>query len=848
MLNIETIRAIPTGIRQSIREQLLEQEFDNSYCKKCGLYKNAVNPYIEGRGNKDSKLLIVGESPGANEDKEGAPFVGKAGQILQTRLNRFGIDCFITNAVSCRSMDADGKNKTPVPTNIKCCNPFTVKLIKEIQPRVILTLGKIAMDQILNNLNINIGVVRGKQFYHPEYNAIIIPTYHPMYLGYAQDKLFYNQFEDDILLAHKLSHEPATRFLPSCPMSLKDPIEIENYLKSLLHVPVFSWDLETDGLDPTKNKITDISFCKEIGIGVHVSWKDMLPFFELLKEVMENSSSIKVLHNASFDVGFLRVLGIYPQNVSFDTMLAEHTLTMSVEGSQTKGLYRLKTLAWFYTPLGGYEDVLGEGGIVEAQQKKKLKLTVKKKKEVEDTPPSELDLLANLVVDSKLKKLEDTGLDRVAYYSALDSDVTFRVYQKQKSLIQEKYKNVFYDIIMPLNAVLLIMQENGIKFDIYYMEEVKKENNIAAQEKAQEFFDKVKEEFDINSSKQLNEIVFKKLKIKPDDRFKTPKGAPSLNEEALNFYKDKYPILENILEYRKIQKQTSTYIDGFRKYINDETWRAHPSYLQHSTASGRLSVVNPPIQTIPRDNRIRNMVIADDDKVLIIADLGQIELRMLAMIAQDHRMIKAFETGLDLHTATACNIFNIDPEDFDKTNPKHSELRSYAKTINFGIVYLMSPNALAQQLDLSIDDAETFIKKFYQAYPNIKIWTDSVIRMAHEQKYVETIFGRRRYLPFIDSGVMYERGKAERQAVNTIIQGSAADINNIALIRFQKWIEKSQSKSKLIACVHDSIIVETPREEIEVVQFELNKCLTENMPNITIPLVADIEVMERWKK
>jgi DNA polymerase-1 len=850
-MNIEKIRSIPRNIRVDIRKKLLDEQFSNKYCKKCGLYNKVINPYLEGRGNKNSKLLILGEAPAENEDIQGQPFVGRSGQILQDRINKFSIDCYISNAVRCRPTDTQGKNRKPTPTEIKCCYPFTIKLIKEIKPKVILTLGNIPTNQILNN-NLGITVCRGKKFYHSELGAYVIPTYHPSYLARTNDHILYSQFEEDLNLANSLIYSTPVRTVQAKPKSLVDPIEIKDYLTSILSKTAVAVDLETTGLDSKVDRITDISFCYEIGKGIHIKWENVIPHMELLKEVMASSVD-KVGHNFTFDKEFLESVGIKVNGFKFDTMLAEHTLTMSMEGKEINGLYKLKTMAWYYTNCGGYESVLGEGGIKAIIKPKAAK---KSKKELMEDVESfinpeeaELDDCFSYIDSEKVKRLNSLGIEPLPYYSAMDADTTYKIYLKQKPLIDKDYSFIYNEIIIPLAPVLNKMKMNGIKLDLDYMNKVFDENVKEASELEADIYKKAKRKFDIDSPQQLSEIIFKVFKVKPNDDYKTPKGAYSVDVEAIKFYSKKNKNLERIVEYRKLNKQNSTYITGFKKFMDESTHRVHASYLQHSTATGRLSCINPPVQTIPKDNKIRNMIIPSEGNKLLVSDLSQIELRILAMLSKDSNMIEAFNSGMDFHSTTACKMFNIDPNIFDKkNNPKHASARDASKTINFGIVYGQSAYALADSLKIDVKEAQGFIDTWFRTYPNIQRWMNGVIAFTRRNGYIETLYGRRRWLPMIHSSDKKIQSAAERRAINTVVQSSAGDINNIALIRAQKWIDDTNKKSMLVAAVHDSILIDAVPEEVEEISIKIMEFQTKDIPRITVPLVSDVQILDRWEK
>lgn len=864
----ERLRSLPTGIRLNVRHRLLDDIFENKYCSKCKLYSKVKHPYIVGRGNRESNILIVGETPGANEDAQGEVFIGKSGQFLQNKLDYLGMDCFITNAVKCRSVDSDGKNKTPTTIPVKSCKPFTIKIIDEMRPTVILTLGRIAMSQVLN-VNMSIEVARGKVFYHPQFKCSVIPTYHPMALLYNNDALLYKQFDADLRLAKDLLERPRRRILPARPRSLKDPLEIKEYLCSLFEKDAVALDLETEGLDFKTHKITDISLCGDVGYGVHIKWSLIVKhcWDELEKFLL--SDVRKILMNGKFDWKFLRAVGLDLNNYYFDVMSAEHTLTMSIEGRATAGLYKLDTMTWLYTNLGGFKAVLGKGGIAEHQKKSKAGVDSEKKKETtkqkkEETPPSEVEQVLNryntYIEDKQNQQIEGLGVTPFEYYSALDSDATLRVYTKQKPLIDKDYKEVFYSLRMPLLYVLMRMEENGMRLDLDYMNKIKEENDAEMAKILKKLYKKVGFEFNINSTQQLADVMFKHLGVKPNEDMKTPKtGAYTLNQTALEYYSKQQPTLKSILDYRALGKQSSTYVEGFKKYMDPETWRVHPTFMETSTATGRLSVIEPAIQTIPRDNRIRKMVVPSPGNKLIIADLSQVELRILAQVSDDMNMISAFKSGADIHAATACNaLLHIPIKDFDKENTRHSEARTISKTINFGIVYGLSAYSLANDLDYpmkttkermaSIDKAQRYIDNWFRLYSDAATWLEDIQGFALRFGYVESLYGRRRYLPKVYSSDTLTKESALRQARNMPIQSLASDVNNIGLIRFQKWLDDTNKKAKLIGVVHDSILCDTPEDEVEEAAEKLVECMITDMPKITIPLKADVDILDRWIK
>lgn len=844
----------------------------NKYCAKCGLYKSIKNPCILGRGDDfDIDILVIGEGPGKYEDAVGKPFVGDSGKLLQESLNCLNARYYITNAVKCRSIDSTGANRTPTAIEIDCCKPFTIKQIIEKKPKVILAVGSIAVEQLLG-FTMAMEVMRGKVFYHPYFNCNIIPTYHPAFiLRNMEEPIYREHFNDDILKAQEIAFATPPRRIIKHPSTLINPVDIERYLKDLCNEKDVAIDLETTGLNPRKDKITDISFCSSLGRGVHIDWNDVLPHIDLLKKFLLSDVK-KIGHNFIFDHLFLRLLGLKINNIYFDTELAYHLMTMSYEGGKSRSLYKLKVMSWQMTSDGGHDSVLNEyGGIVGLQNIKNLKKKKKprhdpdiqvnklfEEKEPDPVPEEstftgmytdeELDKYYNFISNEQKKELLNFDITPKQYYSAMDADVTYRIYKYLKPDIDKDFNEIFYNLVMPLSATLARIMENGIMLDFDHIDKMKERFILEMGAVRDRFVKAINYDFNLNSTQQLAEVLKTKLKVKINKDYSTPKGAPSVNEEALKFYSKSHPVLEDILTYRGYMKSISTYFEGYRELADESNHRIYPEYTQIGTATGRLSCSNPSLHTIPKKNEIRNMIVPRKGWKLIVADQSQVELRVLAQIANDENMINAFKSGMDFHAATACAMFNIAVEEFNKNNPKHAEARSNSKAINFGIVYLESARSLADSLKIPISEAEKFMNKFFSAYPNVKKWMNDSIAFARKFGYVETIYGRRRYLPNIHSSIDYIREGAERQACNTRIQSPASDITAISLIRIQENLDKNKNESLIVGSVHDSILVESPPDEVDELIKTVPELMTKDIPKITIPLVADVEVVDRWNK
>ena len=395
---------------------------------------------------------------------------------------------------------------------------------------------------------------------------------------------------------------------------------------------------------------------------------------------------------------------------------------------------------------------------------------------------------------------------------------------------------------MPLMQVLADMELEGVNLDVPFLKELSVKHEITLRELERKVYQDAEEEFNLNSPKQLGEILFDKLKLDPKAK-KTKTGQYATGEEILSKLKDKHPIITDILEYRQLQKLKSTYIDALPDLVNAKTGRVHTTYAQTVAATGRLSSVNPNLQNIPirseAGQQIRKAFTArDENHVLISADYSQIELRLIAQMSQDPSMVEAFKKGEDIHAATAAKVFNVALDEVTR------EQRSQAKTVNFGIIYGVSAFGLADQANVSRKEAKVLIDAYYETYPTLKAYIEKQVEIAREQGFVETLMGRRRYLKDINSRNGVVRSHAERNAVNAPIQGTAADIVKVAMIQIQKELKKNY-KTKMILQVHDELIFDAPKDEVEKVS-ELIKTTMEAAMQMDVPLIAEVGVGQNW--
>ncbi|MDR0682970.1 MAG: DNA polymerase I [Dysgonamonadaceae bacterium] len=568
-----------------------------------------------------------------------------------------------------------------------------------------------------------------------------------------------------------------------------------------------AFDTETDGRDPVTAKLVGMSFAiKELEawyVPVPEAMNDAMKIVSQFAMVLENREIEKVGQNIKFDILVLRKYGVCLNGPLFDTMIAHYLINPELR----HGMDYLSETYLNYKPVS-IESLIGPKG--------KGQLTMR-----------------------------DVPVEKVTEYAAEDADVTLRLMNFFEPKLRENaLESLFYDIEMPLVYVLAEMEFTGVKLDT----EALSRYSVLLTEKLQilerEIYELAGMEFNINSAKQVGDVLFDNMKITDEKIKRTKTGGFSTSEETLEKLRHKHQIVGTLLDYRGIKKLLGTYIDALPKLINPETGKIHTSFNQTVTSTGRLSSTNPNLQNIPvRDDmgrEIRKAFIADnDDCVFFSADYSQIELRVMAHISMDKNMIDAFVHGADIHSATAAKIYGISDEDVT------FDMRRKAKTANFGIIYGISVFGLAERLAITRTEAKELITGYFKTYPRIQEFMDESIRFAREKGYVETLYNRRRYLPDICSNNAIVRGYAERNAINAPIQGSAADIIKVAMVNIYKRFESENLKSKMILQVHDELNFNVYKDELEKVR----KIVLEEMEgaiSLQVPLIADCGEGRNW--
>ncbi|MEC8883743.1 MAG: DNA polymerase I, partial [Bacteroidota bacterium] len=442
------------------------------------------------------------------------------------------------------------------------------------------------------------------------------------------------------------------------------------------------------------------------------------------------------------------------------------------------------------------------------------------------------------------KSMADVPVEQQTEYAVEDAEVTLQLKEHfQKELGEANTQKLFDEIEIPLVQVLADMELEGINLDQEFLGSLSEalNNDIASLEKS--IYEEAGEEFNIGSPKQLGEILFDKLKL-VDKPKKTRTGQYSTAEDVLSYLAPDHEIVQHVLDYRGLSKLKSTYVDALPAQVNSKTGRVHTDYMQTVAATGRLSSNNPNLQNIPirteRGRQVRKAFVPrNEDYVLLAADYSQIELRIIAALSQEETMMKAFQEGEDIHASTAAKVFNVPIDEVTR------EQRSNAKTMNFGIIYGVSAFGLSNQTDLTRSESKELIDTYYKTYPKLRNYISEQVDFARENGYVSTVLGRRRYLKDINSSNAVVRGAAERNAVNAPIQGSAADIIKIAMIKIHQKLKDKGLKTKMLLQVHDELVFDVYKSELDEVQ-ELIKSEMENAFKLDVPLDVEVGLGDNW--
>ncbi len=611
----------------------------------------------------------------------------------------------------------------------------------------------------------------------------------------------------------KAEEQEAKKAIITQAIIVDDDAKLKLLVSELKKAKIIAFDTETTSTDPLLGQLVGISLSVREGEGYYVpvghASGQQLPLGKIvqaLKPIFEDQTLPKVAHNAKFDMAMLHQVGIDVRGLKYDTLLA----AFLIEPGGQLGLKRL----------------------------------AKAQLNVEMTEITEL-----LGTGRKQISMDQVAIADAASYAAADADVTLRLMKRQEPQLKELgLRKLLDEVDMPLVPVLLDMELAGVKIDADFLREMSQrlEKRLNAIEK--DVYQLIGYEFNLNSSPQLADALFGKLQLKAPGQRTTATGKVSVAADVLESMKGLHPVIDLLLEQRQLSKLKSTYLDALPELVNPKTGRVHTSFNQTGAVSGRIASQDPNLQNIPirteLGREVRRAFIVERGNVLIAADYSQVELRIAAHIADDPGLRAAFAAGQDIHRATAAKVLGLPLEQVT------ADQRSFAKRVNFGLLYGMGTLSLAQQAGISMKDAQKFVDAYFAGFPNIKKYIEETKRKAKDIGYVETLLGRRRYFPILrtetrDARTNIMQRTAEREAINHPIQGSAADILKIAMINIHRELIKRKLKARLILQVHDELILEAPKAEADDVA-QLVKKLMEKAYDLNPPLKAEVGIAKNW--
>ncbi len=580
--------------------------------------------------------------------------------------------------------------------------------------------------------------------------------------------------------------------------------KFDTFYKELKKQKEIVIDTETTSLEPHDARLLGISFSwrGEQAWYVGLPVIDDKKTFAKIRQVLEDQGVKKIGHNLKYDVQILKLAGIEVNPISFDTMIASYVLNPGTRQ------HNLDSLAF------------------------------------QEFGHQMIPTTALIGVGKKQITMDRVPQDKLSWYSCEDADYTYRIYEKlSKMLVKNNMAGLFEKIEMPLVPVLTDMELAGIKIDVPFLDVLKKKLAERLTKLTAEIYKHAGKEFNINSPLQLKEVLFEDLQVGVDMKIKRTKTGLSTAASELEKLAGQHPIIEPLMEYRELSKLQSTYAEALPKLVNKKTDRVHTSFNQTVAATGRLSSSDPNLQNIPirteLGNEIRKAFIAERGFTLISADYSQIELRIVASLANDEKMIESFQKGEDIHKRTAADVYEIPLDEVTK------EQRYAAKEVNFGVLYGMGVIGLASRKGITREHAREFIDKYFAVHHWIKEYVDSTKALAHKIGYVETLLGRRRYLPEINSSMPQVRAQAERMAINMPVQGTAADIMKLAMMEVFHKLSNVSPKSRLLLQVHDELVLEVPDADAKKVARFVAETM-DTVYKLKVPIETEVAVGKNW--
>ena len=812
-----------------------------SNCSECPLYcEQHYAPHNYWGDLDECKILFVGEAPGQQEKLTGKVFQGKAGILLQKTIARADIQNFVVcNTVACRPEKIDPKtgrvkDGKPKKKEVKFCAENLDAIIEYTKPDIIVPMGTVSCERfkIKGGITKNHGIVSDSA----EYGCKLLPMYHPAYI--LRTPQYIDEFEEDFKTLARLSNGTfKKKEIKGDYRILDDVDQVERFIKKALTVKKYVVDIETTGTQFWKDHILGIGFSFQEGSGVYIPlivkesdalYEDPIPYepldefyqywdenqdyvISLLKKLLTAKSIKKIAHNFKFEIKFLEHhLNIHIPNTWMDTMLAHYVL------DETKP-HDLKTVAGNIFPeYKGYDDVID---------------------------------------DHVTKKDKDEGgfgkvpLPVLGKYCAIDCDLTLRIAKVFYKDLTKPLKRLLFKFYMPLTRVYADAEKRGARIDKDFVETRINEYEIEEAKHLQEVFKIAGGEFNLNSSQQLQKVLFEDLGL-PITMY-TEVGAPSTAEGALKEMPKNaknIEIVDHILDYRGYNKALTTYLRPFIDKL-DPNGRIHNSFLLHGTTTGRLASRGPNLQNIPRDKRIKGMFIADPSFYPVEIDYSQAELRVMAYYSQDPVLKQQYLDNKDVHLTTACYIFHKQPHEVTKWERKR------AKLVNFGFLYGAGWKRALESIKEKLGPGEVapteeeiqyFRRQFFELYQGIDRYIKSTHRFIMDNGYVENCFGRIRRLPQIMSPDDDKQHEALREGLNAIIQSTASDIAQIGLIKADAFLREQKAASRFILSVHDALIFEFHKDEIELIG-QVKRIMEDAPAPFDMPVITEPEVfLKRW--
>ncbi len=589
------------------------------------------------------------------------------------------------------------------------------------------------------------------------------------------------------------------------------PEKLKDLTKELAQASVISFDTETTSTEEMQAEIVGISLAIKPGAGYYIpvghTSGNNLPIETVIAALtpsMTDAKIGKVAHNAKYDYIILARYGLVITPLTFDSMLAEFVIDPSSRSLGLKNLVQTR----LGEEMTHIEELIGKG-------KNQLSMA-------------------------------DISIESVAPYAAADAETVLRLMPiLQKDIVRANGTKLLAEIDLPLTPVLAEMEMTGILLDLPFFQKMSEELTQRIAEIEKRVFESVGKPFNINSTQQLSDVLFTHLRLEPPDKSKkTASGHYSTSADVLENMRGKHPVVDMILENRELSKLKSTYIDALPAAMDSQTGRVHTSYSQIGAVTGRISSSNPNLQNIPirteEGRRVRNGFIAEKGSVLLSVDYSQIELRIVAHMAKDESMLAAFRAGEDIHVTTAAAVYGVENEAVTK------DMRRHAKAINFGLIYGMSAFGLARSTDLTLAEAENFVKTYFEKFPGVKKYLDEIRQLAGQQGYVETLLNRRRYFPALQGKINPQmKNREEREAINAPIQGTAADIMKIAMLKIPSALKAAGLKSRMLLQVHDELVLECPKDEMQKTAQVVQETMANAYP-LSIPLETEAKAGRSW--